>query len=160
MFVGRPQGTKKHGGVHAVDGSEIIPIATSLELGDGTYDSQFLRCAESTNSMRPKPSALDLEVFERQAGICRAFAHPKRLQLLDILGRGEEQVSSLQKALGISKANLSQHLAILKAAGVVSARRNGRAVYCALTLPEVKTACHLIRQVLRGQIRKQRKFEA
>jgi DNA-binding transcriptional ArsR family regulator len=110
--------------------------------------------------MRPKPTALDLEVFERQASICRAFAHPKRLQLLDILGRGEERVASLQRALGISKANLSQHLAILKAAGVVSARRNGRDVYCSLTLPEVKTACHLIRQVLRGQIRKQRKFEA
>ena len=109
--------------------------------------------------MKLKPTALDLEVFERQAAICRSFAHPKRLQLLDILGRGEERISSLQKALGISKANLSQHLAILKAAGVVSARRNGRAVYCALTLPEVKTACHLIRQVLRGQIRKQRKFE-
>jgi DNA-binding transcriptional ArsR family regulator len=101
-----------------------------------------------------------MEVFERQAAICRAFAHPKRLQLLDMLGRGEQQISSLQKALGISKANLSQHLTILKAAGVVTARRNGRDVYCSLTLPEVKRACHLIRDVLRGQIRKQRRFEA
>jgi DNA-binding transcriptional ArsR family regulator len=99
-----------------------------------------------------------MEVFERQATICRAFAHPKRLQLLDMLGGGEQRISSIQKALGISKANLSQHLAILKAAGVVSARRNGRDVYCALTLPEVKKACHLIRQVLRGQIRRQRRL--
>jgi len=101
-----------------------------------------------------------MEVFERQAAICRAFAHPKRLQLLEMLGGGEQRISSLQKALGISKANLSQHLAVLKAAGVVSARRNGRDVYCALTLPEVRKACHLIREVLRGQIRRQRKFEA
>lgn len=77
-----------------------------------------------------------------------------------MLGRGEQRISSLQKALGISKANLSQHLAILKAAGVVTARRNGRDVYCSLTLPEVKRACHLIRDVLRGQIRKQRRLEA
>lgn len=110
--------------------------------------------------MGPRSTSLDMEVFERQAAICRAFAHPKRLQLLDMLGRGEQRISSLQKALGISKANLSQHLAILKAAGVVSARRNGRDVYCSLTLPEVKRACHLIRDVLRGQIRKQRRFEA
>jgi DNA-binding transcriptional ArsR family regulator len=108
---------------------------------------------------RRSSSLIDIEVFERQAAICRAFAHPKRLQLLDMLGRGEARISSLQKALGISKANLSQHLAILKAAGVVSARRNGRDVYCSLTLPEVRKACHLIREVLRGQIRRQRRFE-
>jgi len=109
--------------------------------------------------MPPRSSSLDTEVFERQAAICRAFAHPKRLQLLEMLGRGEERISSIQKALGISKANLSQHLAILKAAGVVSSRRNGRHVYCSLTLPEVRKACHLIREVLRGQIRRQRRLE-
>ena len=107
---------------------------------------------------RKTASSIESEVFERQAVICRAFAHPKRLQLLDLLGRGEQKVSRLQKELRVSRANLSQHLAILKAAGVVSARRNGRDVYCSLALPEVRQACHLIRQVLRGQIRKQRKF--
>jgi ArsR family transcriptional regulator len=103
-------------------------------------------------------SSIDLEVFERQAAICRAFAHPKRLQVLDMLGRGEQATATLQKALGISKANFSQHLAILKAAGVVSARRRGRSVYCCLALPEVRKACHLIREVLRGQIRRQHKM--
>ena len=108
--------------------------------------------------MGRRPSSIDLEIFERQAAICRAFAHPKRLQVLDMLGRGEQPTSVLQKALGVSKANFSQHLAILKAAGVVSARRNGRAVYCSLALPEVKKACHLIHEVLRGQIRRQHKM--
>jgi DNA-binding transcriptional ArsR family regulator len=101
---------------------------------------------------------LDLEVFERQAVICRAFAHPKRLHLLDMLGRGEQRLSVLQKAMGVSKANFSQHLAILKAAGVVSTRRNGREILCSLALPEVRQACHLIRQVLRSQIRSQHRL--
>lgn len=101
---------------------------------------------------------LDAEVFERQAVICRAFAHPKRLHLLDLLGQGEQRVSVLQKAMGVSKANFSQHLAILKAAGVVSTRRNGREMLCALALPEVKQACQLIRQVLRSQIRSQHRL--
>lgn len=101
---------------------------------------------------------MDIEVFERQAVICRAFAHPKRLQLLDLLGRGEERVSVLQRTLRISKANFSQHLAILKAAGVVTARRKGRNMYCSLTMPEVRQACHLIHEVLRCQIRRQRKM--
>lgn len=103
---------------------------------------------------------MESEIFERQAVICRAFAHPKRLQLLDLLGRGEHRVAALQEALGVSKANLSQHLAILKAAGVVSARRDGRDVYCSLAFPEVRQACHLIRDVLRSQIRRQGKLGA
>jgi len=108
--------------------------------------------------MGRRATSLEMEVFERQAAICRAFAHPKRLQLLDLLGKGEERVSILQHALGISKANFSQHLAILKAAGVVAARRDGRHLYCSLTMPQVRQACHLIREVLRGQIRRQHRM--
>jgi DNA-binding transcriptional ArsR family regulator len=107
---------------------------------------------------RSSPSSIDAEVFERQAVICKAFAHPKRLHMLDILGRGEHRLSTLQKELRVSKANFSQHLAVLKAAGVVSTRRQGRVVFCALALPEVRQACHLIRQVLRSQIRRQHKL--
>jgi DNA-binding transcriptional ArsR family regulator len=106
----------------------------------------------------PRSSALDAEVFERQAVICKAFAHPKRLHMLDMLGRGEHRLSALQKEMRVSKANFSQHLAILKAAGVVNTRRQGRMVFCSLALPEVRQACHLIRQVLRSQIRSQHKL--
>jgi DNA-binding transcriptional ArsR family regulator len=104
-------------------------------------------------------SSVDFEVFERQAVICKAFAHPKRLQLLDLIGKGERPVSEIQETLGVSKANMSQHLSILKAAGVVISRRNGKQVYCSLAIPEVRDACHLIREVLRSQIRKQHKLE-
>jgi ArsR family transcriptional regulator len=108
--------------------------------------------------MARSSSTLDAEVFERQATICKAFAHPKRLHLLELLGHGEQRLSLLQKELGVSKANFSQHLSVLKAAGVVTTRRQGRAVYCALALPEVRQACHLIRQVLRTQIRMQHRL--
>jgi DNA-binding transcriptional ArsR family regulator len=108
--------------------------------------------------MARRSRSLDTEVYEKQAVICRAFAHPKRLQLLDLLGHGEARVSALQKTLGVSKANFSQHLAILKAAGVVTARRNGRNVYCSLTIPQVRDACHMIREVLRSQIRRQHRI--
>lgn len=100
----------------------------------------------------------DFEIFQRQAVICKAFAHPKRLQLLDMLGRGERAVSELQEQLAVSKANMSQHLSVLRSAGVVTTRRNGKQVYCALAIPEVKNACHLLREVLRSQIRRQHKL--
>lgn len=99
--------------------------------------------------------SVDFEVFERQAVICKAFAHPKRLQLLDLIGKGERSVSELQATLEVSKANMSQHLSVLRAAGVVITRRDGKLVYCSLAIPEVRDACHLIREVLRSQVRKQ-----
>jgi ArsR family transcriptional regulator len=103
---------------------------------------------------RPK-NGIESQIFERQANICKAFAHPTRLHLLDLLGQGERGVGELQHALAISKANMSQHLAILKSVGVVVTRRDGKQVFAALAIPEVKQACQLIRQVLRTQIKKQ-----
>jgi len=94
----------------------------------------------------------DDEIFERQAQICKAFAHPGRLRILDLLGKGERGVSELQKQLGCSKTSLSQQISILKSAGVLSTRRNGKQIYCSLAMPEVKEACQLIRGVLRAQI--------
>ena len=102
--------------------------------------------------------ALQAEVFERQARICKAFANSTRLRLLDLLGKRDWSASELQKQLSISKANLSQHVAILKAAGIVASRRDGKAVRLSLTMPEVKNACQLIRDVLRAQIREGRRL--
>ena len=92
------------------------------------------------------------EIFERQAQICKAFAHPGRLRILDLLGKGERGVSDLQSELGVSKTNISQQIAVLKSAGVLVTRRNGKQIYCSLAIPEVKQACQLIREVLRAQI--------
>jgi ArsR family transcriptional regulator len=101
---------------------------------------------------------LQAEVFERQARICKAFANSTRLRMLDLLGKRDWGAAELQQELGISKANLSQHIAVLKGAGIVDARRAGKAVYFSLTMPEVKSACHLIRDVLRAQIRDGRRL--
>ena len=108
-----------------------------------------------TSRKRPSP---DSEIFERQARICKSFANPTRLRILDCLGKRDWIASELQTELGISKANLSQHLAILKAAGVVVTHRDGQRVYCHLAIPEVKKACALIRDVLRAQIRNGRQL--
>ena len=95
---------------------------------------------------------LNKEIFERQARICQAFAHPGRLQILDLLGSGEKGISELQSALGMSKTGISQHLATLRSVGVITTRRNGKQIYCSLAMPEVKQACQLIRKVLQAHI--------
>ncbi len=97
--------------------------------------------------------SVENEIFERQVLICKAFANSTRLRMLDLLGRHDWSAADLQKTLGVSKANLSQHVMVLKSAGVIVRRRQGREVIFSLAMPEVKQACQLIQHVLRAQIR-------
>ena len=105
-----------------------------------------------------KENGFETMIYEKQVSICKAFANSSRLRMLDLLAKGERTVSDLQGELGITTANVSQHLAVLKAAGVVTTRRDGKQIYCSLTIPEVKQACQLIRNVLRAQVRNERKL--
>ncbi len=107
---------------------------------------------------KPAGTGVDDKIYEMQVRICKAFANASRLRMLDLLAKRERTVSDLQGELGITTANVSQHLAILKAAGVVTTRRDGKQIYCSLTIPEVKQACQLIRNVLRAQVRNERKL--
>ncbi len=107
---------------------------------------------------RPHHRRLEEQVYEKQVGICKAFANPTRLRILDLIAKHAYRGSDLQRQLLISKANLSQHLAVLKAAGVVITRREGKQIYCYLAIPEVKQACQLIRDVLRAQVRNGRRL--
>lgn len=102
---------------------------------------------------RSTRQSLENEICERQVLICKAFANSTRLRMLDQLGQHDCSAAALQKSLGVSKANLSQHVSILKSAGVILRHRQGRQVFFSLAMPEVKQACQLIQNVLRVQIR-------
>ena len=107
---------------------------------------------------KPRTQVIDDQVYEMQVRICKAFANGIRLRILDMLAIREMPVSELQGELRITAANVSQHLSILKSAGVVTTRREGKQIYCSLTMPEVKSACKLIKDVLRAQVRNGRKL--
>jgi DNA-binding transcriptional ArsR family regulator len=97
-------------------------------------------------------------IYERRAQICKAFANTSRLKILDLISKREYTVTELQNELGLAQANISQHLAVLKGAGVIDTRRDGNQVYCFLSIPEVRQACQLISNVLRAQLRNGRKL--
>ncbi len=101
---------------------------------------------------------LETMAFERQAQICKAFANPLRLRIIDLVSRGECSASELQDELSVSKANLSQHIAVLKSVGVIATRREGKQLYYSLAIPEVKQACQLVRKVLYAQLEGARKL--
>jgi ArsR family transcriptional regulator len=91
---------------------------------------------------------VELELYRMQAEIAKVLANPTRLRILSLIGDGEAPNGALLEALGVSKPNLSQHLAILRRAGVVSVRREGLHVYYRLTFPEIKDLCSAMREIL------------
>ncbi len=90
----------------------------------------------------------DPQLYKLHASICHTLANPKRLEIIDQLRRGEMSVTELTEALGISQANLSQHLAIMRQKGIVTTRREGLSIYYRLSNPKINQACDLMRQVL------------
>lgn len=102
-----------------------------------------------------KKKILPFELYEKQAEICGALASPVRLWILDILADGEATATELQAQLDLPKSNLSQHLTVLKRAGILKSRGEGRSQYLSLSIPEIKEACGLVRQVLLTQMNQQ-----
>jgi len=98
------------------------------------------------------------KVYEMQARICKALAHPMRMHIMDLLGKRSHTISDLQRELQIPLPNVSIQVAILRAAGIVETRKEGKNVYCSLAVPEIKQACHLVHCVLRSQIRNAQKL--
>ena len=78
----------------------------------------------------------------------KAMAHPTRVQILDILSEGEACVCHLTTILKRRQANVSQHLMLLREAGLVQDRRDGVVIYYRLTDGRTTEALQLIRQVL------------
>jgi ArsR family transcriptional regulator, virulence genes transcriptional regulator len=100
--------------------------------------------------MTPDPT--DPERFRLHAEICKVLTDPKRLMLLDALRTGERSVGDLAAAIGCSLPNASQHLAVLRGAGLVDARRNGTVVLYRLSEPEILQACDVVGRIVRRRI--------
>jgi DNA-binding transcriptional ArsR family regulator len=96
---------------------------------------------------------MDEEIFELHADVCRTLSNSKRLKILNALRDGEMQVSMILAKMGrIGKANLSQHLAVMRQKGVVATRREGNLIYYRISSPKIIQACDLMREVLFEQL--------
>ena len=105
-----------------------------------------------------KAKTTDKTVFELQAEVCKTIANPKRIEIIHALKTGERTVTELVNILGVPKANVSQHLAVMRTKGVLRARREGVNIYYSLTNPKVTQACMLMREVLTEQLRERKKI--
>ena len=76
-------------------------------------------------------------LFDEFARVAKAMASGRRIELLDILANGERTVEALAGEAGLSVANTSQHLQLLRQAGLVVTRREGTSIHYRLAGPEV-----------------------
>ncbi len=95
-----------------------------------------------------KINSADKSIYEMQAEVCKTLTNPKRIEILNTLKDEEKTVSELVAVLGASKANVSQHLAVMRNRGILATRRVGVNVYYRVTNQKIINACALMKEVL------------
>ena len=101
---------------------------------------------------------IEEKIFQMHAEVCKSLSSPTRLKILNSLRKGEKSVGELAKLLGLHKANLSQHLAILRQCKIVTTRRTGLNIYYSIANPKMIKACDILREVLFEQIQEDEKL--
>ncbi len=91
-------------------------------------------------------------IYELQAEILKTLANSRRLEILHLLASGSKTVGQMVDELGIAQPNVSQHLALMRTAGVVEAERVGREIHYHLADPDIIVACGLMRQALQRRL--------
>jgi ArsR family transcriptional regulator, virulence genes transcriptional regulator len=116
------------------------PLVYDLLLAQG--------CNKAYRTEAMTISDQDLERYRLHADVCKVLTDPKRLMLLDALRMGDRSVGELADAIGVALPNASQHLAVMRAAGLVDSRRAGTTVLYRLAEPGIIAACDVIHGIV------------
>lgn len=107
-------------------------------------------------AVKRKPVASSEDIFdligksqniEEAAMAMQAMAHPLRIKVLCLLSSGEVSVQEIVEAVGTTQGNVSQHLAILRANGMVTSRNEGTRIYYRIDDPRVVKLISLTRDM-------------
>ncbi|MEV0494070.1 ArsR/SmtB family transcription factor [Streptomyces atratus] len=89
-------------------------------------------------------------LYQLKAEFFKTLGHPVRIRVLELLSEREHAVSEMLPEVGVEAAHLSQQLAVLRRAKLVTTRREGSAVYYALANPHVVELLGVARTILSG----------
>lgn len=87
-----------------------------------------------------------IELAKQQADRCKAVGNERRLIILWIIAREELPVKEIAQRVGSSLQNVSQHLHLLKKAGIVTTRREGQIIYYQIADNEFARHCYALLQ--------------
>lgn len=95
-------------------------------------------------------------LYQAKAEFFKTLGHPARIRVLELLAERERAVGEMLPEVGVEATNLSQHLAVLRRAGLVTFRKEGSTVFYSLTSPQVAellaVARRILTEVLAGQV--------
>lgn len=89
-------------------------------------------------------------LYQLKAEFFKTLGHPARIRVLELLSEREHAVAEMLPQVGIEPAHLSQQLAVLRRANLVTSRKEGSTVYYSLTSPHVAELLAVARQILTG----------
>ena len=92
-------------------------------------------------------------LFEKQAEIAKAIAHPLRIAIVDFLRDGEQCVCDIAESIGSERSNVSRHLSVMVNAGVLEYRKEGLKVIYSLRTPCILDFFSCVTGVLKQQVR-------
>lgn len=95
------------------------------------------------------------ELFRLQAKLLKVLAQPKRLEIIHLLRDQRLTVTEIYSMLDLPQANVSQHLMVMREAGIVAAEREGKAIHYSLANPKIIEASDAIREWLLEQQKSQ-----
>jgi ArsR family transcriptional regulator len=102
----------------------------------------------------------EMLLFEKQAEIVKAVAHPLRIAIVTFLKGGEQCVCDIAERVGSERSNVSRHLAHMVRAGVLSCRKEGLKVFYDLRTPCVCDFLACATRVLKQQAKENEKLLA
>ena len=91
---------------------------------------------------------IGLPISELKAEMFRAMSHPARIRILETLAGGERSVGEMQPEIGIELSHLSQQLAVLRRAGLVTTRKEGQSVFYSVKDPLVTELLGVAKRLL------------
>lgn len=87
------------------------------------------------------------QVYERNAVVYKVLSNAKRLEILNAIVDREASVTELTNLLKVRKANVSQHLTLLRYVGLVTTRRQGKNIYYRIVHPDVVKFCDVLKEL-------------
>ena len=97
-------------------------------------------------------------LFEKQAEIAKAIAHPLRIAIIDFLKDGEQCVCDIAEHVNSERSNVSRHLSVMVNAGVLEYRKEGLKVIYKLKTPCILEFFSCVRRVLKQQVKENEKL--
>ncbi len=94
--------------------------------------------------LKPAHAELSPAAVELVADRFRVLSDPLRLRILQTLRGGERNVTELTAQLGTTQPNISKHLRVLQAAGLIARRQAGNSVYCYIADASVFELCDVV----------------